>query len=228
MKATVVHGAALSSSHFIWPPLRQVNRLYSPDGHILAGGNSGRVRFIFIYFISLLIFFSTSRLVSVGQSCLLPPRFLHALTPFDKLAPFEGYRLFPSARTTTGFSLHLHCCELKRDFCPVFGKFSSLFFFFFFAAKASVGVSRCLERCQSMILGMQRLLLYSHPILSWHQEMHLDIFSEPETTVQFLLSIFSYWRKHKILLVNMDTENVWDQPKKTVSVKFSADHLGIN
>lgn len=153
MKATVVHGAALSSSHFIWPPLRQVNRLYSPVGHILAGGDSGRVRFIYIYFISLLIFFFffvPSRLVSVGQSCLLPPRFLHALTPFDKLAPFEGYRLFSSARTTTGFRLHLHCCELKRDFCPVSGKFSSLFFFFFylfFAVKASVGVSRCLERC---------------------------------------------------------------------------------
>lgn len=128
MKATVVHGAALSSSHFIWPPLRQVNRLYSLDGHILVGGDSGRVRFIFIYLISSLIFFSPHQPFGLRRP-VPPPRFLHALTPFDKLAPFEGYGRFSSARITTGFSLHLHFCELKGDFCPVFGLFSSLLFF---------------------------------------------------------------------------------------------------
>lgn len=61
MKATVVRGAALSSSHFIWPPLRQVNRLYSPDGHILAGGDSGTSAFhfyLFHFFIDFFCFFS--------------------------------------------------------------------------------------------------------------------------------------------------------------------------
>lgn len=73
-------------------------------------------------------------------------RFLHALTLFDKLAPLEGYRLFSSARTTTGFS-HRRW-NSKREFCPLFGNFLLSLSDFLFAVKASVNVGKCPECCQ--------------------------------------------------------------------------------
>lgn len=78
--------------------------------------------YLFNFFIDFLFFKPAVWSSSPGPAC-----FLHALTSFDKLALFEGCRLFSIASTTTVFSLH--CCELKRDFALCSEGFPSPSFF---------------------------------------------------------------------------------------------------